>query len=124
MNKLNKENNMKADNIKDGKRIPVTHGEIVLLPVDKMPKGKVTHLKKQILAHSETGHHHILEADTAFDYLEEDTLRAVFVKDLAKLWHNKTVDIHETRIIAPGAYEVKEKTEYNPFTKVIEKVFD
>ncbi len=115
---------MKADNIVNGKRVAVTHGELVLIPVDKLLVGEMKHTNKEILAHSETGHHHILECETGFDYVEAGEDRAVLIKDVARLWHNKSVDIHETRYIAPGAYIVREKTEYNPFTKVLQKVYD
>ena len=115
---------MKYDNLINGVRVPITHGELVLIPTDTLPKGTVVCSKKEILAHSETGHHHILEAATEFELVTNDVDRAILIKEVAKLWHNKTHDIHETRTIAPGAYIVKEKTEYNPFTKVIEKVFD
>ena len=115
---------MKYDNLINGERVAVTHGELVLIPIDTIPKGEVKSSNKEILAHSETGHHHILEAEQEFELITSGEDRAVLIKEVAKLWHNKTFDIHETRIIAPGAYIVKEKTEYNPLTKVIQRVFD
>ena len=113
---------MSPDNIVNGKRVAVTHGELVLIPIDKMLVGEMKRTKKEILAHSETGHHHILECETGFDYVEVGEDRAILIDEVAKLWHNKTHDIHETRIIAPGAYIVKEKQEYNPFTGLLQRV--
>lgn len=120
---------MKASNIVNGKRVPVTHGELVLIPVDKVTGVDMVKSKKEILAHSETGHHHILECDIEFTVSKAGIAdvskeRVLLLESVAKLWHNKTTDIHETRYIAPGAYIVKEKTEYNPFTKVKQRVFD
>jgi hypothetical protein len=116
---------MNADNDINGNIVPVIHGELRLRKISKMPKGKVTHSKKEILAHSETGHHHILECDKPFDLVvTTDGKRAVMIKEVSKLWHNKTVDIHETKKIAPGVYEIVEKVEYNPFSKIMQRVFD
>ena len=53
---------MKVKNIKDGKRVAITHGELFILPVDKVPEGKTSKHETLILAHSETGHHHVLES--------------------------------------------------------------
>jgi hypothetical protein len=114
---------MNADNIKDGKRIAVTHGELVFLPIDELPKGEVQSTKSYIAGHSETGHHHVLEADTEFKVVEGET-RAVLLNDVAKLFHQKTYDIHETRTLAPGVYKILQKTEYDPFQKVIRNIWD
>ena len=53
---------MKASKIKDGKRVAVTHGELFILPVDSVPEGKTSKHETLVLAHSETGHHHVLES--------------------------------------------------------------
>lgn len=120
---------MEPSNIINGKRVAITHGELVLIPVDRIEGAKTRNAKMEILAHSETGHHHVLECETAFKvsepvYTDHARERALVVKQVAKLWHNKSTDIHETRYVAPGAYIVREKTEYNPFTKVMQRVFD
>jgi hypothetical protein len=103
---------------------PITHGELAFIMVDKLPKGEVSKHKMYIAGHSETGHHHIVESDTEFEVMLSGAERYLIIKDLAKLWHKKSYDIHETRILKPGIYKINEKTEYNPFTKVIERVFD
>jgi hypothetical protein len=109
------------------KRVPITHGELVFVPVSKLPKldntQKETH-KKYIAGHSETGHHHILESDTEFEIVMTSGERYAVIKDLAKLWHQKNHDIHETRTLERGIWKINEKTEYNPFRKVVERVFD
>lgn len=103
------------------------HGENGFKPVEKLPEGKVTLHKTFIAGHSETGHHHVLESKTEFEVIEAENLGDnVFIRLLspAKVVHKKTFDIHETKVLDPGIYEITHKTEYNPFTKVIEKVFD
>lgn len=112
---------MQPTNIKDNKRVAVMHGEVCFKPVDKMPaKGK--RMKDYIAGHSETGHHHVLKGDSVI--LERKGKRWAFLEDVTELEHQKTYDIHEAQFLAPGAYEIHEKTEYNPFTKVIQRVFD
>lgn len=123
MSKLSKENNMSPTNIKDGKRVAVTHGELFFQPINKLPKGQSAQYNKFIIGHSETGHHHVLESDKAFDLID-GVERHILLNDVAKLFHQKTFDVHETHILAPGAYKVYYKKEYDPFRKVIERVFD
>jgi hypothetical protein len=106
---------------------PVTHGELAFIKVDKLPrlsKKESGKYKMYIAGHSETGHHHIVESDTEFEVVLSGEERYMIIKDLAKLWHKKSIDIHETRILSPGIYKINEKTEYNPFTKLVTRVFD
>lgn len=114
---------MSPTNIKNGKRVAVTHGELFFLPVDEMPGGKTQSYKMFVVGHSETGHHHVLESKQEFELLD-GVDRAILLQDVGKLFHQKTYDVHETQILAPGAYKVYYKKEYNPFTKVLERVFD
>lgn len=105
---------------------PITHGELAFLKVDKLPKsitGRAKY-KMYIAGHSETGHHHIVESKTEFEIAMSGEERYMVIKDLAKLWHKKPTDIHETRVLSPGIYKINEKTEYSPFTKLITRVFD
>lgn len=113
-----------VDNIKDNQRIVITHGELAFIPIDRLSKGKTVNTRNYIAGHSETGHHHILESGADFAVLEKDDEREVLLQEVGKLWHNKTFDVHETRTLAPGAYKIVYKTEYNPFTKVIQRIFD
>lgn len=117
-NKLNERTAM-SNNIK-----ALIHGENGFKPVSKMPDGVRSKHKLFIAGHSETGHHHVVESDTEFDVV--DFGGAIFIElfTRANVVHKKSFDIHETKTLEPGVYEVTHKTEYNPFTKVIERVFD
>lgn len=119
--------NEPEENIKDGKRIPVQHGEVWLQPIGHMPKGrKTTKSKSYIIGHSETGHHHVLESDTEFEVMSGDEKHDLYVRlfEPAKVVHQKTFDIHETKIVVPGDYAIYQKTEYDPFAEVVRAVFD
>jgi hypothetical protein len=111
------------DNIKDGKRISVMHGENWFLPIDTMPTGDIQTTKLYVAGHSETGHHHVIESKADMQVVEGET-RAVLLQEVGKLFHQKTFDIHKTKFLAPGAYEIHHKTEYNPFSKIVTAVYD
>lgn len=113
----------KFDNMKNGKRITVTHGEICFTPVEGTAEGKVSTHKMYIAGHSETGHHHMLESKVEFDVIE-GVERHILIRAVAKLWHKKSHDIHETRTLAPGLYKVTLKSEYDPFQKVVRQIWD
>ena len=111
--KLTKEDNMKA----------IEHGEVWLHPIAKMPKGKVQTVNMVMVAHSETGHHHVLEG-TDIQIIEDNKELFIRLFKPAKLVHKKDTDFHQTLTVEPGVYEVHKKTEYNPFEKVLQDVMD
>lgn len=103
------------------------HGENVFKPVTEAPEGRVTKHKIYIAGHSETGHHHVLESKVEFEVIEPENLGdSIFIRLLepAKVVHKKSYEIHETKVLQPGIYERTFATEYNPFTKVIQRVWD
>jgi len=100
------------------------HGEITYTQITEMVDGKPTKTKTLIVGHSETGHHHVLEADVEFDQIMTDNGIYVRLDQIARIVHKKDHDTHETKILQPGIYRFGEKTEYNPWTKAIQRVFD
>lgn len=115
------------ENTKEGKRVPAQHGEVFLQPVESIPTDrKAEKVKKFIVGHSESGHNHILEADTAFEVMEGDEKHDLYVRlfEPAKLTHQKSFDIHQAQTIIAGDYAVFQKTEYDPWAKVVRAVYD
>lgn len=115
------------DNAKNGKRVPIQHGEVWLQPVDGLPKDrKTTKAKSYIIGHSETGHHHVLESNTEFEVLSGDEKHDLYLRlfEPAQVTHQKTFDVHETKIVVPGDYAIYQKTEYDPFADVVRAVYD
>lgn len=110
----------------------VRHGEVILKPIDVLPKEAKLNNEdyKIIVAHSETGHHHILEVKDKVDvskikiyswngetYLE--------VPQIAELWHQKTgKDVHKTHRIMPSAYKIILKKEFDYFSGLLKQVRD
>lgn len=99
------------------------HGEVVLLPVDKMPEGKTKRVKSYTLAHSETGHHHVIESDVEFDVLILDDV-FVHLHEAAEIVHKKTFDQHKTLPVKPGVYKRYEMVEYDIASAVVRRVQD
>jgi hypothetical protein len=103
---------------------PYMHGENVMVPINKLPEGDVKEFTVAIIGHSETGHHHVLTSKQPFKVLEVDDRMYVETMFDALLTHKKTQDKHDTLTIKPGIWEIKHKKEYNPLTKVLQRVFD
>lgn len=105
---------------------PIIHGENVLIPVEKVPKGKIVTTSEYIVGHSETGHHHVLEAEkqSPFDIIIDGDNMYISSKQVSSLVHKKTHDIHKTVVVQPGFYKVVRKSEYDPFQQVIRQVWD
>lgn len=101
----------------------IRHGEALLYPVREMPKN-TKKVKTCVVSHSETGHHHVIESDVEFEMANlEDSIFFSLVKP-AKIVHKKSFDAHKTLTVPAGTYKVIYKTEYNPWEKVLQKVFD
>ena len=108
----------------------IRHGEVIMKPVDSLPKDaqlkEVT--SSTIIAHSETGHHHVLqtkvkEAIKIFTTLDGTTF--VQVEDIGELVHKKTgKDIHTPHKVAPSIYKIILKKEFDYFAGAIRQVRD
>ena len=95
-------------------RTPIRHGEILLLPVDSVPEGRVVQVTNCIVGHSESGHHHVLESDVVFDQIIAAN-GDLFV-DLPRatpLRHHKTHERHRELRVPAGAWKVIRKTEFD-----------
>lgn len=72
------------------------------------------------IAHSETGHDHVIELDKAEVYKNKNTTERdlyelfVLVKEPATIEHLRSFDTHEAFIVPPGEYIVKRQREYTP----------
>jgi hypothetical protein len=68
---------------------------------------------KYIITHSETGHHHVMNADTIEMYELPDSLKALLVVNSdTELEHLRSHDTHESIMFSPGIYEVRRQREY------------
>ena len=101
----------------------IQHGEVALVPIDNIDINGEQH-KEFIVAHSETGHRHVLESKKPFTISQSDKEFLIELLEPAKLVHKKSFEVHPTKTVNPGKYRVIYKSEYNPATKIIQRVRD
>lgn len=99
-------------------------GDLMLRRIDKLPKGATMVNPENgvfVVAHSETGHHHVIEAapnvalfsagDPMVSYLQ--VIEAADATETL-LKHLRGFDTHETISIPQGNYEIRRQREYTP----------
>lgn len=102
------------------------HGELLLKP-ETLPEGAVLSeiSKEYIVAHSETGHHHVLEATKDFKIFTFNRYRYIEIPSVANLVHRKTGKyVHKTHKITPNVYKIVIKKEFDYFSKALKNVQD
>lgn len=102
------------------------HGEL-LLKESVLPQGAVLEktTKSHIIAHSETGHHHILEATKDFKIYSFNGETFIEIPSVAQLRHKKTgKNVHKTHKVVPTVYKVVIKKEFDYFAGAIRNVRD
>lgn len=108
-------------------------GEVTLTRVDHVPDGLVPQAPvdgRVIVAHSETGHHHVIEIE------REDDPAAEFIpgKDPLTAWlkvnrptalvHLRGHDTHEPLALSPGLYRCDYGREFDPYEQIMRRVAD
>lgn len=99
-------------------------GDLMIRRIEKLPEGaKLENAQNGVfvVAHSETGHNHVIEAapnvqlfttgDPMISYLE--VIEATDETETL-LKHLRSYDTHETIKINPGIYEIRRQREYTP----------
>ncbi len=96
-------------------------GDILITKVNHLPKDavKATAEKgKFIVAHSETGHHHVvIERPGVQYYTTPDPMKAyltVIDSVEARLEHERSFDTHESILLKGGTYEIRRQREHTP----------
>src|SRR3990167_8863493 len=103
----------------------VRHGEVILQVVSSLPKGAKLEeeIKKYVVAHSETGHHHVLESLENFKVYSWNGDKYLEVSEMSELLHEKTgKDAHSPHKISPGIYKINIKKHFDYFAKKIQTV--
>lgn len=102
----------------------IRHGEVMLMPVSKLPSKKIEKHVKYVVGHSETGHHHVLESEKEFGVMLDRAMLYIQLFEPANLVHQKSANAHKTLVVPKGTYKIIHKSEYDPFAKVKRPVFD
>lgn len=105
----------------------IRHGEVILVPLESLPKGAklVEETKSFIAGHSESGHHHVLEAVSPFKIFEFEGKTYLDIPLEAKLTHQKQgTETHGIQILQPGFYERIIKKSFSYAKGIMERVQD
>ena len=94
-------------------------GDLLLIRVDEMPDGMVKSAPvdgKHVLAHSETGHHHTVDAADVvlYDAPGDPLDGAMRVLRKSQVTHERGFDQHESIGLDPGFYRVRRQREHTP----------
>ena len=71
-----------------------------------------------VVAHSETGHNHVMVMDHVEAFKEEGVKEAdlykmfLNVSEPTEITHLRSFDTHETLLVPPGKYEIRRQREY------------
>lgn len=95
-------------------------GDFVIVRIDKLPDNLVPiHPENgnHIIAHSETGHNHVMEASAASLFKMADADDKFFemflsVDRTAEIEHLRSFDTHEPIQVEPGTYQIFPQREY------------
>lgn len=98
---------------------PSFQGDLMIRRVDTIPAtAKVVEPEdgRHILAHSETGHHHVIDAANATRFIDETNAFIAWldIADSKVLEHLRDFDTHDPYLLPPGKYEVRNQREYIP----------
>lgn len=110
----------------------IRHGEVVIVPIDAIPKGVVVAYqgKEYTVGHSESGHHHVAvgelpDAMTVFKPAGADSQELYLrVSGPAHVEHRKSFDTHETKPILPGDYIIEIAQEFDYTLNVVRMDMD
>lgn len=97
-------------------------GDFLIMKIDNIPDGvepmKNTDETKIVVAHSETGHNHVMDRTHVDAFVASNTkevdLYEMFlsVKEPTEINHLRSFDTHETLLVPPGNYVIKRQREY------------
>jgi hypothetical protein len=98
-------------------------GELTITRLDRAPK-KIGDIVKPengrlIVGHSETGHHHVVDADCAVLTRVDEFTAYLNVKKPTQIDHLREHDTHPSIALQPGMYEFRTGREFDPFEEAI-----
>lgn len=94
-------------------------GDVMFIRVASIPVTAVTTEAKDglfVVAHSETGHDHVLDSRNAQMLIDKtnDFIAYLKISKETEVKHKRSFDTHESLLLAPGNYEVRRQREYVP----------
>jgi len=96
-------------------------GDFLIMKIDEIPSGLEPVVPENgvyVVAHSETGHNHVMERQGVDAYKKADTADVDFyemfmvVKEESQIDHLRSYDTHEALRVDPGNYVIKRQREH------------
>ena len=96
-----------------------TQGDMLIIRIGEIPTDATQVLAEGahiVLAHSETGHHHVIEHEKAevFQPADDEFIAYIHAIKPAEITHQREFDTHESLLLPPGNYQVRRQREYTP----------
>lgn len=96
----------------------IAQGDLNIFAVNEIPVDleKAPHNQDGTItvAHSETGHHHVIEGSAVRVFNEDEFVSYAEVLEPAKIVHLRSFDTHETVELPAGKYRLTRQREYTP----------
>lgn len=93
-------------------------GDLLITRISQLPADAQALQKTgmQIVAHSETGHHHVMSTESATFYqaANDEFVLYVVVDNDTTLLHERGFDTHAPISVGPGIYRINRQREYTP----------
>lgn len=92
-------------------------GDVMFMRVDALPSGLRSESKNRVIvAHSETGHHHVCESPGAELFSDPNDPFTCYLQlaEQADVKHLRPYDTHETISLPAGAWKIRRQREYTP----------
>ncbi|MCG7985029.1 MAG: hypothetical protein JAY90_20045 [Candidatus Thiodiazotropha lotti] len=92
-------------------------GDLNIFSCDEIPKSleeAKTENGNYVLAHSETGHHHVVDGNTVRVFNEDDFVSYLDVQEETNIVHLRNFDTHRPISLPPGKYRISRQREYTP----------
>jgi hypothetical protein len=92
-------------------------GDVMFIKIDNIPSDAIEAKAEKgylIVAHSETGHNHVIDCRNAQMLIDKTNNFIAYLKvsKPAEVEHKRSFDTHESLLLDPGNYEVRRQREY------------
>lgn len=95
----------------------IAQGDLNIFSVTNIPSGlteKKAENGKHVLAHSETGHHHVIDGNTVRVFEQDEFVSYLDVEKESNVVHLRGFDTHAPVTLNPGKYRITRQREYTP----------
>lgn len=92
-------------------------GDLNIFSCDAIPENlteKKAENGNHILAHSETGHHHVIDGNAVRVFEQDEFISYLDVKKESNVVHLRSFDTHKTIALPAGKYRISRQREYTP----------